>query len=459
MPFCATLQQLATVLAATPINISDAALASTLATGITTDTRSLKPGEAFVALHGEKFDGHEFVQGAMAKGAITVITERELSVSLPQLLVADTLQAYQKLANWWRNQFSLPVIAVTGSVGKTTTKELIAAVLAAQGRVLKTHANYNNEIGVPKTLLELGTEHDYAVIEMAMRASGEIAHLTQIARPNIGVITNVGTAHIERLGSEEAIAQAKCELLATMPSTSVAILNYDNSRLIATAKQVWQGRTLTYGLEGGDLQGTLIDNDTICVEEMQLPLPLPGCHNASNFMAALAVAKVLQINFSYLTSGLTVNLPSGRAQRYELPSDVAILDETYNAAPESMLASLQLLMQTPGKRHIAVLGAMKELGERSPQFHHQVGAGVRDLAVDALLVLVDHPDAAAIASGAASIPTECFSTHDAVVERLLAFVQPGDRVLFKASHAVGLDRVVNQFRSEFCRISNNENTV
>lgn len=458
MPFCATVQQLVAVLAATPLNISDAVLASTWATGITTDTRSLNPGEVFVALHGEKFDGHEFVPGAIARGAIAAITERELPVSLPQLLVADTLQAYQKLASWWRNQFSIPVIAVTGSVGKTTTKELIAAVLAAQGRVLKTHANYNNEIGVPKTLLELDT-HEYAVIEMAMRASGEIAHLTQIARPTIGVITNVGTAHIERLGSEEAIAQAKCELLATMPSTGVAILNYDNARLITTARQVWQGKTLTYGLEGGDLQGTLIDNETICVEGMQLPLPLPGRHNASNFMAALAVAKVLQIDYKYLKSGLTVNLPSGRSQRYELPDDVAILDETYNAAPESMLASLQLLMQTPGKRHIAILGAMKELGERSPQYHYQVGTGVRDLAIDTLLVLVDHPDAAAIASGASSIPTECFSSHDALVERLLAFVQPGDRLLFKASHAVGLDQVVNRFRTEFCRSLSNRDTI
>ncbi|MBV9387698.1 MAG: UDP-N-acetylmuramoyl-tripeptide--D-alanyl-D-alanine ligase [Chroococcidiopsidaceae cyanobacterium CP_BM_ER_R8_30] len=455
MPFCATLQQLAEVLVTTPIHISDASLT----TGITTDTRSLKPGEVFVALRGEKFDGHEFVQEAMARGAIAAITDHELSVSLPQMLVTDTLQAYQKLASWWRNQFSIPVVAVTGSVGKTTTKELIAAVLATQGQVFKTHANYNNEIGVPKTLLELDTEHDYAVIEMAMRAPGEIAHLTQIARPTIGVITNVGTAHIERLGSEEAIAQAKCELLDTMPSASVAILNYDNSRLMSTARQVWQGQTLTYGLEGGDLQGTLINNETLYVEGMQLSLPLPGRHNASNFMAALAVAKVLQIDFSCLTSGLTVNLPSGRSQRYELPGDVAILDETYNAAPESMLASLQLLMQTPGKRHIAVLGAMKELGERSPQFHYQVGAGVRDLAVDTLLVLVDHPDATAIAHGASSIPTECFYTHDAIVERLLAFVQPGDRLLFKASHAVRLDQVVNRFRTEFCRTSNNENHV
>ena len=466
MPFCATLNQLAELLVIAPLNISDAALALQ-ATGITTDSRSLKPGEVFVALRGEKFDGHDFVQVAQARGAIAAITDRPLPVPVPQFQVEDTLQAYQKIARWWRDQFPIPVIAVTGSVGKTTTKELIAAVLATQGRVLKTHANHNNEIGVPKTLLELGPEYDYAVIEMAMRAQGEIALLTGIARPTIGVITNVGTAHIERLGSEEAIAQAKCELLATMPSTSVAILNHDNSRLIATARKVWQGQTLTYGLVSipvsipnrdldpcvvstHQITGRCVGNETICVEGMQLPLPLPGRHNASNFMAALAVAKVLQINFSCLASGLTVNLPSGRSQRYELPSDVVLLDETYNAAPESMLASLELLTQTPGKRHIAVLGAMKELGERSPQFHQQVGAGARGL-VDALLLLVDCPDVAAIATGASGIPTECFPTHDALVERLLAFVQPGDRLLFKASHAVELDRVVNQFRTEFCR--------
>jgi UDP-N-acetylmuramoyl-tripeptide--D-alanyl-D-alanine ligase len=338
------------------------------------------------------------------------------------------------------------VIAVTGSVGKTTTKELIAAVLATQGCVLKTEANYNNEIGVPKTLLELGS-HDYAVIEMAMRASGEIALLTKLARPTIGVITNVGTAHIGRLGSREAIAMAKCELLAEMPSTGVAILNHDDSRLIATARTVWQGETLTYGLEGGDLQGKLIDNSTISVEGMQLPLPLPGRHNASNFMAALAVAKVLQIDLSCLASGLMVNLPAGRSHRWELPNDVVILDETYNAGPESMAASLELLRETPGKRHIAVLGAMKELGEQSPQFHQQVGAGARELNLDALLILVDGPDAEAIATGAAPLEAECFSGHAALVERLKAFVQPGDRLLFKASHSVGLDRVVNALRA------------
>lgn len=337
---CSTLTQLADVLAAKPLNLSNSALESRF-TQITTDTRSLKSGEVFVALRGEKFDGHEFVSVAIEKGAIAAIVDFQFSnYDFPVLQVQDTLQAYQKIALWWREQFNIPVIGITGSVGKTTTKELIAAVLATKGNVLKTAANYNNEIGVPKTLLELSPEHDYAVIEMAMRAKGEIALLTDLVRPTVGVITNVGTAHIGRLGSEQAIAQAKCELLAQMPSNSVAILNHDNSRLIATAKTVWQGETLTYGLEGGDIQGKVVDNQ-IYVDGIQLPLPLPGRHNASNFLAALAVAKVLQIDWSLLTAGLKIDLPGGRSQRYNLPNDLVILDESYNAAPEAMTSTLR----------------------------------------------------------------------------------------------------------------------
>lgn len=448
MPCCTNLRQLAQVLTAQPLNLSDTTLTSGC-TGITTDTRSLKSGEVFVALRGEKFDGHEFVVEAIAKGAIAAIVDRRFELpselNLPLLQVANTLQTYQKIAQWWRQRFPIPVVGITGSVGKTTTKELIAAVLATRGKVLKTEANYNNEIGVPKTLLELGPEHDYAVIEMAMRARGEIALLTQLVRPTIGVITNVGTAHIGRLGSEAAIAQAKCELLAEMPSDSVAILNYDNSRLMTTAATVWQGQTITYGLEGGDLQGELLDNQMLCVQGVQLPLPLAGRHNATNFLAALAVARVLKIDWSSLATGLSVNLPAGRSQRYELPNDVVILDESYNAAPEAMLAALQLLAQTPGKRHIAVLGAMKELGVRSPELHQQVGQMVQQLNLDALLVLVDSSDAEVIANSANGIASECFATHADLVERLQALVQPGDRLLFKAGHSVGLARVVNQF--------------
>jgi UDP-N-acetylmuramoyl-tripeptide--D-alanyl-D-alanine ligase len=418
--------------------------------GLSTDSRYLRAGELFLALRGENFDGHDFVDIAEEKGAIALITEKDvsgkLSKPIPQFQVKDTLNAYQQIAHWWRNQFQIPIIAITGSFGKTTTKELIAAVLATQGQVHKTQANYNNEIGVAKTLLELGTEHDYGVIEMAMRARGEIALLTQITRPTIGLITTVGTAHIGRLGSVEAIAEAKCELLAEMPSSSLAILNHDNPLLLNTAKKVWQGETITYGLEGGEIQGELIDAETLRVEGLDFALPLPGKHNALNYLAALVVAKVLNLDWRSLTQGISVNLPKGRARRYQLSSDIIILDETYNAGLESMIAALNLLKETPGQRYIAVLGTMKELGEHSEQFHRQVGEMVKKLGIDQLLVFVDDPETEAVAEGAQGIPTECFQDQETLITRLEKMMLSGDRILFKASNSVGLNRVVERIR-------------
>ncbi|MEL6930339.1 MAG: Mur ligase family protein, partial [Cyanobacteria bacterium J06600_6] len=250
MPFYFSLAELTTILQPNLLQTSDANLDISVL-GITTDTRSIKPQELFVALVGENFDGHNFVAQALEGGAIAVIVDRQIeSCNVPQFIVKDTLEAYQQIARWWRDRFEIPVIGITGSVGKTSTKELVSAVLGTQGKVLKTEANFNNEIGVPKTLLQITSEHSYAVIEMAMRGTGEIALLTEIVRPTIGVITNVGTAHIGRLGSREAIAQAKCELLAQMPATSIAVLNHDNDLLLKTAEKVWQGKTITYGLTG-----------------------------------------------------------------------------------------------------------------------------------------------------------------------------------------------------------------
>ena len=444
-----TISQLVEVLIAEPINVSVSTLTQ-LGIGIQTDTRILQPGEVFLALRGEKFDGHDFVPTAIAQGAIVAIVDHHYeNPGFPVLRVKDTLKAYQQIAKWWRESFAIPVIGITGSVGKTTTKELVSAVLATKGKVHKTYGNFNNEIGVPKTLLELTKQNNFAVIEMAMRGRGQIAELTEIAKPTIGVITNVGTAHIELLGSEAAIAEAKCELLATMPNNSIAILNYDNPLLMETAAKFWQGKVISYGFSGGDIQGILTDSETVEVAGIRLPLPLPGRHNATNFLAALAVAKVLEIDWQLLQSGIIVNMPTGRNQRFTLPNDVVILDETYNAAPEAMLAALQLLADTPGKRKIAVLGAMKELGERSPELHQKVGEMVKNLHLDGLLVLVDSQDAEIIANSADNISCECFTNHADLVTRLKTFMQTGDRLLFKAAHSVGLDRVVNQLRAEF----------
>ncbi|MBE9041431.1 UDP-N-acetylmuramoyl-tripeptide--D-alanyl-D-alanine ligase [Oscillatoriales cyanobacterium LEGE 11467] len=419
-----------------------------ICSGITTDSRSIEPGNLFVALRGEKFDGHEFVATAAENGATAAIVDRIVDVAIPQFQVGDTLKAYQTLGRWWRDRFSIPIIGITGSVGKTTTKELIAAVLGTQGNVLATQANYNNEIGVPKTLFGLTPACDFAVIEMAMRGPGQIAELTHIARPDIAVITNVGTAHIGLLGSREAIARAKCELLAEMPDTGIAILNHDDRRLMATAATVWQGKTITYGLEGGDIRGELLDGDRLRVDGIEYPLPLSGEHNALNYLAAIAVATALDFDLSPLEAGLSVSLPDGRAKRYQLANDIEILDETYNAGLESMLAALKMLDRTPGTRHIAVLGTMKELGEKSIEFHRQVGEMAQKLALDALFILADPPEAEAMAAGAKGVAivewedATSANAHETLTTRLQNFIQPGDRLLFKASHSVALDRVV-----------------
>ncbi len=452
-----SIAQLAEILTV-PLPAMPEGVLTALGTGIATDTRTLEGGEVFLALRGDNFDGHQFVAKARDLGAIAAIVDRDWQEELPHfplLRVDDTLKAYQSIAAWWRDQFSIPIVAVTGSVGKTTVKELIAAVLSTRGNVLKTQYNYNNEIGVPKTLLELSSSHNYAVIEMGMRGMGEIALLSQIARPSIAVITNVGTAHIGRLGSEEAIAVAKCELLAEMPAESIAILNQDHQRLMASAAKVWHGKTLTYGLEGGDLCGELLNNDTILLDGMELPLPLPGRHNAVNYLAALAVGKVLGIDWEVLKQGLSVQLPEGRARRYDLPQDIVILDETYNAGLESMLAGLRLLADTPGKRRIAVLGTMKELGDRAIEFHRQVGRAARDLHLDALFVFADFEEAAAMAAGAAGLPFVQVediareNSREDLARHLIEFVTPGDRILFKASHSVELNRVVEKFRADW----------
>ncbi len=412
-------------------------------TGVSTDSRAVEPGNLFVALRGESFDGHQFVEAALAQGAIAALVDQPGPWGETVLSVPDTLAAYQRLGQWWRQRLGLPVVAITGSVGKTTTKEFIAAALGLHGRVLKTEKNFNNEIGVPKTLLSLAPDHDFAVVEMGMRGRGQIALLAQLAQPTVAVITNVGTAHIGLLGSEQAIAEAKCELLAQLNPRGIAVLNGENARLMATAPQVWAGPTLTFGLTTGDVQGTLLDENTLQVGEHILPLPLPGRHQALNLLAAIAVLQALDLDWTALVQGLSVSLPPGRGRKITLDPDIILLDETYNAGVESMEAALALLAQTPGQRRIAVLGTMKELGDHSCPLHQRVGKTLKTLGIDQLLILADPPEAEALANGAAGVPSQAFTEPTTLVAHLQATLCPGDRVLFKASRSVALDRVVS----------------
>lgn len=450
-----TPDQICGILQANALVTASASWTQTVQT-ISTDSRNLAAGDVFVALRGDRFDGHGFVETAAAAGATVAIVDQ--AFALPEALsqtgrcsilqVEDTLAAYQALGRYRRQQFAGPVVAVTGSVGKTTMKELIAAVAGTQGAVLKTQANFNNEIGVPKTLLGLTDDHRYAVVEMGMRGLGEIELLAQITEPDVAMITNVGTAHIERLGSEAAIAQAKCELLTGLKPNGIAVLNADNSRLMETAVQVWSGKTITFGLEQGDVQGKILDDGSLEVDGQRFQLPLPGRHNALNFCGALAVARALGIDWTALTH-LQLTLPDGRSQRHDLPNGIALLDETYNAGAESMAAALQLLAQTPGQRSIAVLGTMKELGEHSVRLHRQVGRVVASQGIDLLLTLADPAEAEALAEGAVGVERKAFERAEALVDYLKVEGKAGDRILFKASRAVALDQVVEQLKKHW----------
>jgi UDP-N-acetylmuramoyl-tripeptide--D-alanyl-D-alanine ligase len=452
-----TISQAIAITSATVANIDENAQNDIEIRGVISDSRKLKGGELFVALTGENFDGHMFVARAIAQGAVAALVSREwassvAAVGLPVLAVDDIITAYQDLARWWRSQFLHPVVSITGSVGKTTTKEIIASMLACyvapDQRVHKSQANHNNDIGVAQTLLSINPERDrFVVVEMGMRGVGEIERLAKTALPTVSVVTNVGTAHIGRLGSREAIAQAKCELLAETSPTGTAVLNASNPLLLESASKVWQGKTITYGLGIGDVNGELIDTQ-LHVEGLTWELPLPGRHNALNFLAGLAVLKALNLDWAQTIQGIgKLDLPFGRAQVYELPQDVMILDETYNASPEGMLAALRQLADMPAKRHWAVLGTMKELGDMSTQLHHQVGEAISKLGIEGAIILTDGEADAILAgaNGSLKYAIACQS-YDDITQTLLEKVKSGDRILFKASRSVGMDQVVKAFR-------------
>ena len=432
---------------------------------ICTDSRQLSAGQLFVPLVGERFDGHAFLQQAAALGAQAALVQRDRAEQAPpellHWLVDDTLDAYQTLGLIHRRSLSAPVVAVTGSAGKTTTRELIRAVLAPLGPVTASSGNENNDIGVPLTLLRADAAQRAVVVEMGMRGLGEIERLSRSAEPDVAVITNIGTAHIGRLGSREAIATAKCEITLSLRADGLLVIPAGDPLLESALAAVWRGRVCrvaldqeasmardaaingmpTASLPPADLVGHLIASEqTLLVDGVRLPLPLEGVHNARNLLLALAVARELGLSCEQLALEPVV-LPGGRSRRQSIGA-ITVLDETYNASPEAVLAALALLKRQSG-RHFAVLGTMLELGEQSVALHRQVAERACKLGLDGLVLVCSGAEAEAMLAAAEGLPRlACVATPEQAVDVVAAWLEPGDQLLLKASRGVALERML-----------------
>jgi UDP-N-acetylmuramoyl-tripeptide--D-alanyl-D-alanine ligase len=402
-------------------------------------------------LVGERFDGHAFLPQAAAIGAQAAVVQRERAADVPpellHWLVDDTLEAYQQLATLHRRSLKAPVVAVTGSAGKTTTRELIRAALAPLGPVVASSGNENNDIGVPLTLLRAGAEHQAVVVEMGMRGLGEIDRLSHCAEPDVAVITNIGTAHIGRLGSREAIATAKCEITSRLKTEGLLVIPVGDPLLEAAVAPAWRGRVCRVALsdelaaEQADLIGVLDQaGEQLQVDGQCIQLPLAGRHNARNLLLALAVARELGVPLAALGQ-LQVEVPGGRNRRIER-GGLTLLDETYNASPEAVLAALDLLAAQPGRR-FAVLGTMLELGEQSVALHRRVAERAASLGLDGLVVVSQGAEAEAMAAAAAPLSRlAVVAQPEQAVEPLAAWLQRGDVLLLKASRGVALERLI-----------------
>jgi UDP-N-acetylmuramoyl-tripeptide--D-alanyl-D-alanine ligase len=415
------------------------------------DSRTLQPGALFAALRGEHFDGHDFAAAAAERGATGLLVERELPVALPQIVVADTLGALTACARARRRMFHRPVIAVTGSNGKTTTKEMIGAILTGIGPCLVTKGNLNNHIGVPLTLLGLRDEHRYAVIEMGASHRGEIAHLASIAEPTIGLVTNAGAAHLEGFGSLEGVASGKGELFAALPPAGVAIVNADD-RFAGIWRDLAAGRqVLTFGVE----QAADFTARMICTsmghagpsQEFELISPagtararlaLAGTHNLRNALGAAAATHAAQVGLGDVVRGLsTVKPVKGRLELKPAVNGALIVDDSYNANPGSLKAGLDALRAFAGRRWL-VLGDMMELGPSSDVLHAEVGRDAKASGVERLLALGSHARAAAEAFGEGGA---WFDDIDALIAEARANLTAGVVLLIKGSRASRLERV------------------
>ncbi len=457
----ATTLTLAEVLAGTGGSLARPAADVTLA-GVSIDSRTIRPRELFVAIAGPRFDGHDFVGAAAGRGAGAAVVHREAAVpgTLPLVRVEDTTRALGDLARHRRRQAAIPVVALTGSVGKTTTKEMTAALLATRGPVLKTEGNLNNQWGLPLTLLGLGAEHTAAVLELGMSAPGEIRRLAAIAEPDVAVITRVAPVHLEFFPSVEAIAEAKAEVLEGLRPAGTAVLNAADPRVVRIGES-WEGRVVWFGRDRrcdvsaerwrGTAFGMRFD---LRVEgrRVEVALPLAGPHFVENFLAAAATAHVLGVGpeaIAEAASGITAARHRGEVLR--LGHDVVLLDDSYNSSPDALEAAVVALTLAPGRRRVAVVGDMLELGEAGPELHRESG---RRLAPRVDVVVGVGPLAREIVAGAreGGLAAEALAHFDdaaAVVAAVDDIVRSGDAVLVKGSRGIGLETFVRALARRF----------
>ncbi len=435
------------------------------------DSRNFTNGGFFVPLKGPKYDGHNFLYEVTSLGAQASVISRDCSFPIPEDLtywiVEDTLYAFQQLALLHRRKLSIPVVAVTGSVGKTTTKEMIKASLLSLGSITSSLSNNNNDIGVPLTLLKANESTAALVVEMGMRGLGQIKKLSRCANPDIAIITNIGSAHLGMLGSRENIAKAKCEITSFLKPDGVVIVPEGDPLLEKFLKLNWQGRIIRVSLKdssknefyvdksiennilpSSDIIGELVNNNrTLSVNGIQYNLPLEGIHNAFNFLFAIAVSRELNIPNQRL-SDLTVHMPEGRNRSMAI-GKITLLDETYNSSPESVIAALNLLVNKPG-RHFVVLGRMLELGDESISLHCLIAQKVIQLGLDGLVIVGEGPESYEMAKVAKNLKNlQVVKSPEEALLPLKSWIKEGDFLLLKASRAIALERLIPLLYKEF----------
>jgi UDP-N-acetylmuramoyl-tripeptide--D-alanyl-D-alanine ligase len=425
---------------------------------VSSDTRSIATGDLFVALAGPHFDGNDYLETARESGAAAVVASRPLPAGISGLVVKDTRVAIGRLARIWREQSGAPLIAVTGSNGKTTVKEMIAAILSCCGRVLATIGNYNNDVGLPLTLLRL-QDHDFAVVEMGANNPGEIANLSRIASPDIAMITNAGRAHLEGFGTIESVARAKSEILDGLKPDGCFIVNADDPWADFWRARAGTHRLKTFGVEHpADVASPLdalalqwsesgfISRFPVSTQDgsVEIQLKLAGNHNRLNALAAIAAARAVGAGWEEIQAGLASLEPiPGRLQPLPGRNGVGLINDAYNANPDSVKAAIDILSTAPGRRYL-VLGELAEMGADAASFYQEMGEYARNAGIDRVFALEKAGPAVTLLGQRG----QQFTSVRQMVDRLDEELQPGDRVLVKGSRVAAMERVVVALAAE-----------